>query len=76
MNNKKYLIKYSESTIINKSKNNIRLINGGNINLKEDYIFNGSNATTKAIGNLSLQQAVFELNKNINIENYDISNKS
>ena len=61
-------IKYSDSNI------QVKLINGGNINMEEDYLFEGSEAHTLNNNNtITIQKAIDELKKNIN--NLDYLNK-
>ena len=60
----KYKIQYSNKNL---KKVKINLINGGNINMKEDYIYNPSNAITDNDVNLNLENAIVELNKNIKL---------
>ena len=64
---KRIPIKYSNSDI------EIKLINGGNINMEEDYVFEGSVAQTFTNTSIDIQKAIDELKKNIN--NLDYLNK-
>ena len=50
------------------SKTRINLINGGNIKMEEDYIFEGSNITTNANEPLDITKAINEINKINNLE--------
>ena len=64
---KRMPIKYSDSDI------EIKLINGGNINMEDDYVFEGSIAHTNTKSTIDIQKAINELKKNIN--NLDYLNK-
>ena len=64
---KRIPIKYSNSDI------EIKLINGGNINMEEDYVFEGSVEQTFTNTTIDIQKAIDELKKNIN--NLDYLNK-
>ena len=64
---KRIPIKYTDSDI------QIKLINGGNINMEEDYVFEGSVAHTYTETAIDIQKAINELKKNIN--NLDYINK-
>ena len=56
------------------SKTKINLINGGNIKMEEDYIFEGSNISTIVNEPLNISTAINEINK---INNLDyIGNKT
>lgn len=62
---KRIPIKYSDSDI------EIKLINGGNINMEEDdFVFEGSVAHTFAKSTIDIQKAIDELKKNINNLDY------
>jgi len=50
------------------SKTKIKLINGGNINMEEDYIFEGSHITTNANEPLDITKAINEINKINNLD--------
>ena len=53
------------------SSTKINLINGGNINMEEDFVFEGSQAQTiNQPNSISIEKAIEELIKNINIEEY------
>jgi hypothetical protein len=56
---KRIPIKYTNSDI------EIKLINGGNIKMEEDYVFEGSVAQTIANTPIDIQKAINEINKNI-----------
>ena len=45
------------------SNNKIKLINGGNIKMEEDYIFEGSNISTNIDKPLNISTAINEINK-------------
>ena len=65
---KRIPIKYTDSDI------EIKLINGGNINMEEDdFVFEGSIAHTSTKSPIDIQKAIDELKKNIN--NLDYLNK-
>ena len=62
---KRIPIKYTGSTT------KINLINGGNINMEEDFVYEGSQAQTiNQPHSITIEKAIEELNKNININNY------
>ena len=51
------------------SENKIQLINGGNIKMEEDYIFEGSNISTNIkVNEFNLNTAINEINKINNLE--------
>ena len=65
---KRIPINYTDSDI------EIKLINGGNINMEEDdFVFEGSVAHTFTKSTIGIQKAIDELKKNIN--NLDYLNK-
>jgi hypothetical protein len=65
---KRIPINYTDSNI------EIKLINGGNINMEEDdFVFEGSVAHTYTKSTIGIQKAIDELKKNIN--NLDYLNK-
>lgn len=65
---KRIPINYTDSDI------QIKLINGGNINMEEDdFVFEGSVAHTHTKSTIDIQKAIDELKKNIN--NLDYLNK-
>jgi len=61
---KRIPIKYTDSDF------QIKLINGGNIKMEEDYVFEGSVAHTYTKSNIGIQKAIDELKKNINNLDY------
>ena len=50
------------------SNKKIQLINGGNIKMEEDYIFEGSNISTKIDKPLNISTAINEINKINNLD--------
>jgi hypothetical protein len=65
---KRIPINYTDSDI------ELKLINGGNINMEEDdFVFEGSGAHTYTKSPIGIQKAIDELKKNIN--NLDYLNK-
>jgi hypothetical protein len=50
------------------SNKKIKLINGGNIKMEEDYIFEGSNISTKIDKPLNISTAINEINKINNLD--------
>ena len=65
---KRIPINYTDSDI------ELKLINGGNINMEEDdFVFEGSVAHTFTKSTIGIQKAIDELKKNIN--NLDYLNK-
>jgi len=50
------------------SNNKIKLINGGNIKMEEDYIFEGSNISTNIDKPLDISTAINEINKINNLD--------
>ena len=54
-----------ERIVINYTLSNkkIKLINGGNIKMEEDYIFEGSNISTNIDKPLNISTAINEINK-------------
>ena len=65
---KRIPINYTDSDI------ELKLINGGNINMEEDdFVFEGSVAHTYAKSTIGIEKAIDELKKNIN--NLDYLNK-
>lgn len=67
---KRFPIKYSNSNI------QIKLINGGNMNMEEDYVFEGSEAhTINEKNTISIEKAIDELKKNLNNLDYLNNNK-
>ena len=50
------------------STNKIKLINGGNIKMEEDYIFEGSNISTTVNEPLNISTAINEINKINNLD--------
>jgi len=61
---KRIPIKYTDSDF------QIKLINGGNIKMEEDYVFEGSVAHTYTKTGIDIQKAIDELKKNINNLDY------
>ncbi len=50
------------------SNKKIQLINGGNIKMEEDYIFEGSNISTNIDKPLNISTAINEINKINNLD--------
>ena len=64
---KRIPINYTDSDI------EIKLINNGNINMEDDFVFEGSLAHTYTKSTIGIQKAINELKKNLN--NLDYLNK-